>query len=216
MTSYLGIQPYPQGGLSVRRRGVPQVDPAYSTSGHTLAVLLTEAKARLRVDTTDEDSDITNMLNAAIGYCQKYTNRQFIRAGYILTLDDFPPGPIELDGAPLSSVTSVKYVNESGTLTTWTASLYVVDTAFEPGRIRPAYGEDWPSIREPSAAVQVTYVCGYGTTSTTIPEDIRSAIMLLVTEQYRRQEPVEMAASRLGIAFEGLLDHFIVYRAGAA
>lgn len=217
MTSYVGLQPEPLGGLSVEHRSRKVLDPTFVPEVGIRAVSLTEAKLRLRVDTSSEDNDITLSLDAAISWCQQYTNRQFIRAGYIVTLDDFPRGPIVLDAAPLVSITTLKYVNTAGTLTTWASSNYTVDIASEPGRVFPAYGIDWPEIREPGAAVQVQYVCGYGTATTDVPNDIRAAILTLTATLYRNREVWETSGyagmtNPIRLTLESLLSPYVVYR----
>ena len=48
---------------------------------------------------------------------------------------------------PLSSVTSIAYLDADGDSQTLSASKYIVDAANIPGRIKPAFGEVWPTTR---------------------------------------------------------------------
>jgi uncharacterized phiE125 gp8 family phage protein len=129
----------------------------------TSPVTLDEAKRHARVTVTDEDSDIEGMISAATDMCQRMTSRQFLNATRVDTFEGFPSKELELGRWPLSSVTSIVYVDADGDDQTWTASLYQSDTTAEPPTIKPAYNQSWPTTRSGIyEAVTVTYVAGYG------------------------------------------------------
>jgi uncharacterized phiE125 gp8 family phage protein len=147
----------------------------------TSPVTLDEAKRHARVTVTDEDSDIEGMISAATDMCQRMTSRQFLNATRVDTFEGFPSKELELGRWPLSSVTSIVYVDADGDDQTWTASLYQSDTTAEPPTIKPAYNQSWPTTRSGIyEAVTVTYVAGYGATASLVPDRFKKAIMLLV------------------------------------
>ena len=99
-----------------------------------------EAKTHMRVDTSDDDTYIASLISAATQYAQDRTNRQFINATFKLRLDGFISTQLWIPRAPLSSVTSVQYVDENEATQTLSTDLYKVDTQALPGRIRIADG----------------------------------------------------------------------------
>lgn len=132
-------------------------------------ISLVEAKAHLRVDTSDDDTLITNLIRAAREYAEDFQNRAYVDRTYELLFDNAIPATIEPPYPPLVSVSSITYVDTAGDTQTVTASVYDVDDKSEPGRIYEAYGQTWPSaIRAVNNTIAVTYVAGYITKITAV------------------------------------------------
>lgn len=178
-------------------------------------ISLTEAKLHLRRTSTHEDALITAMIKAAREKMEKHCWRAFVTQTWVLYRDQFPCiggldsdewGSIFLPNPPLASVTSVQYVNTSGTTTSLTATTdYVVDTTPEPGRIYPAYGVSWPSVRDVPKAVIVTYVAGTAVNS--VPEAIKHAMKIQLTQWYEnRGDSKQLEDRNLHPAALALLD----------
>jgi len=129
------------------------------------------AKAHLRVDGSDDDLIINQIIAAARQWAEDFQNRAYVTQTRRLTLDEFPgdDAPIVLPNPPLQSVVSVQYLNTDGVSTALAATEYVVDTDREPGRIYLAYEKDWPDTQDIQNAVQITYRCGYATPFTAVP-----------------------------------------------
>lgn len=121
---------------------------------------LDEAKAHLRVDYTDEDALITALITAAREAVEQYTGRTLVRQTRRMVLDAFPE-VIALRSSPLRAVESITYVDTDGVTQTLAASGYRVDDVSGVPRIMPAYGESWPSTRDVTNAVVVTYSAGW-------------------------------------------------------
>lgn len=174
-----------------------------------------EAKSHLRVDISDDDTLIDSLVTAARVHVENITRRQLITATWVESFDCFPDNrycPIYLSKPPLASVSSIEYVDTDGNTTTWSSSNYRVDTASQPGRITPAYNEDWPTdVRDVTNAVSITYVAGYGS-ATDVPGPIRSAILLLVAHWYENREAVVIGATvkELPIAVDHLLSDYLM------
>lgn len=179
-------------------------------------VTLAEAKAWARVEIDDDDDLISGLITSARRYCEAFTKQQLITATYKLALDSFPifgtQWPWLSVGAsidtlsPLQSVTSLQYLDMSGTLQTLDPSKYTVDTISKPGRITPLWYQPWPITRPQPQAVQLTYVAGFGDSGDDVPDGIKTAIKLLVSHWYRRREAVsEGAMTPVPMAVESLL-----------
>ena len=152
-------------------------------------VSVIEAKEHLRVDIGDDDTLIEALITAAREYVEQGSRRALVTQTWRLNLDQFPAGPeIELPRPPLQSVTSVTYRDSDGTTNTLSSSIYEVDTDSTPGRIRLAYGEDWPSdTLAETNPVRITFVAGYGDADD-VPRRWKQAILLLVGHWYENRE----------------------------
>lgn len=103
---------------------------------------------------------------------------------------------------PLQSVTSITYLDTSGTLQTLSPSVYTVATG-SPGRIAPAFGQIWPVTLPQIGAVTYRVVCGNGNTAASVSDNVKAALKLLVGHLYVNREAVsqdgQFATLPLGI-----------------
>lgn len=116
--------------------------------------------------------------------------RALVTQTWVVKLPAFPCGEIvSLPLPPLQSVSSITYLDSSGSSQTLSASKYDVVTGGQIGRgyVRLAYGQAWPSTYEHPEAVTVTFVAGYGSSASDVPANIRSAGLLLVEDLYRHR-----------------------------
>lgn len=161
-------------------------------------VTTAEIKAQLAITTavTTHDARIANLAKAARQAVEKRIRRTIINTTLDLYLDHFPRNPhceyrkhhkaMELLRPPVSSVTSVTYINTAGVDTAFTH--YVTDLVSLVPRIVPAYGYDWPYTQDIINAVKIRYVAGYGAAAANVPEPIRQAIIMLVIDLFEHPE----------------------------
>ena len=90
-------------------------------------VTTAEAKLYMRVDHADEDAKIDTMVSAARQYIERVTRRALVNTTFELKLDAFPT-EIRPPRSPLSSVSSITYVDTDGATQPLSASVYSVDT----------------------------------------------------------------------------------------
>ena len=148
-----------------------------------------EAKTHMNVTISGDDTFIGTLIVAARRYVEQVTDRQLINATWLLSMERFPK-EIQLPHPPYSSLTSITYTDAAGASQTLASTGYETDTDDEPARIRPSWGNVWPSTREVYRAVQVTYVAGYGTAGTSVPADILAAMKSIIAMLYEYREPV--------------------------
>ena len=163
---------------------------AVGTAPGTVPLSLTETKLHLRVDGTADDSLITALIAAARDYTETTTNRSLINQTFYYYLHDWPAGNhIKLPRPPLVSVTSVAYTDDDGSTTTWGTANYYVDTTNTPGLVVLNEDYDWPDddLRATNA-IKVTYVAGYGTAGTLVPQAIRQAMLMAIGHWYENRE----------------------------
>ena len=204
-------------------------------------VTLAEAKQQARIDSSADDALITSLITAARQWAEKYTGRAFITQTWQLTLDMIPgasgkwwdgerQGPvtglddvnyISLPRAPLQSVTSVTYFDNTDTPTVWPPSNYFVDTVREPGRLALRMGAVWPVATRLTNGIVIQYVCGYGNDGTTVPEIIKTAIHQLVAHWYEHRGDAATAPTTRGnviapvpLVIQALLDPYRIRYSG--
>ena len=162
---------------------------------------LSEAKDHLRATDSEDDGYIQMLIFAVADATENFTRRALFTQTRCLYLDYFPGCEVEIPRYPLQSVTTVKYRDTGGTLTTMSASEYSVDTVGMPARIRPALGTSWPTTSpEVMNSVEITYVCGYQYVGE-LPPALRQAMLYLLAHFYDVRESVSMGSTPAIIPF---------------
>lgn len=165
----------------------------------TPVLTVAELKDHLRVDLNDDDALIEGYGAAAQLVIENATRRKLVEQTWRLNIrDGFDPdelGRVWIPHAPLSSVTSIKYLDTSGVEQTWSDTEYEVVKPIGPqalaGNIELAFEETFPDVREAWNSVRIEFVAGYGDNSPDdVPEGLKSAIKLLVGTYYESRESV--------------------------
>jgi uncharacterized phiE125 gp8 family phage protein len=172
---------------------------SYGLTNSTPAIVepITIEEARKHVELPSgyaaHDPHLLRFIKAARQRAEMITGRQIVTATWDLDFDRFPcfDEPIFLPKPPLQSVTSILYTSTAGVSTTWTSSEYIVSTHREPGIIRPAFGETYPSARNQLDSIRVRYVAGYGAQSA-CPELLKAAMLLLLGHWFDHREEVNI------------------------
>ncbi len=158
--------------------------PVLITAPTVEPVTLAEAKSWVGLSLLDASMD--TRLNEAIVTArdsfERETDSQVMTATWELRLDAFPL-VIRLPKGPIVSVTSVKYVDTTGTTITLDTDKYESDFESEPARVQPVDGEVWPSTKPGLNKVQVRYVSGYAT-AVLVPQTIKAAIKMSVVSLF--------------------------------
>lgn len=160
-----------------------------------------ELKVYLRLQATYEDEDdlLTRWIREARKEAENKTRRCCLPQTWKLFLNEFESTMI-IPRAPLSTKATdvvITYLDSvSGQSTTLPSTYYTIDSDSEPGRIRLAYGSDWPEVYPVENAVQVQFVAGYplDTVATaqdedTCPDGIETWIMMRVAQKYEDRKP---------------------------
>src|ERR1035437_8331771 len=109
----------------------------------TLAVSLVDAKAHLRIDGTEQDTYITDLIRASIGYVENESCIALLTSKWEFScpaLDDV----IELPMAPVSAITSITYMDVNGATQTLSSSLYQLDNSCRPAKIMRVGSATYP------------------------------------------------------------------------
>ena len=178
------------------------------------AIELEEMKLHLREDQSDLDAEIEWKLEAATNTAESFTKRQFINATYEQTFERFPRSgdDLVLYRSPLSSVTSIAYLDADSVSQTVGVDVYGVDTSEEPGRVYLKQGQSWPATANERNAITVTFVSGYGTDAASVPAAIRDSIARLGAHLHNQEGVVIIGTivADVPLAFRYLLQPYVV------
>jgi len=159
-------------------------------------LLLPDAKAMLRVDGSEDDALLIQMLGAARSYIEGRdgnANRALLTQTWDWTLERFPSGgyPLGVPLPPLQSVTSITVRGPDEVETVWPTNQYQVDGVGDtllPGRIAPVYGGSWPVTGYSLSPIRIRFVAGYGATLEALPQPLRLALLGLVGNFYANRD----------------------------
>ncbi|MCE9566358.1 MAG: phage head-tail connector protein [Planctomycetes bacterium] len=175
-------------------------------------VTLGEVKAWARLDTGDEDPTLDALIATARGAAEEYLRRSLITQSWKLTLGleqspdyynlpagvyDLPvsalfaglPRSIHLPKGQIQSITSVTTYDTTNTGTVYSSSNYYLDAAGE--RVVLNTDAVWPSPLRPAAACEIVYAAGYGDTASSVPQPVRTAILMHVAAMYETRGQCE-------------------------
>jgi uncharacterized phiE125 gp8 family phage protein len=178
-----------------------------------VTVAQVQAQSRLDTDYTGDTDLISTYIDVATEHCEQDCGRSFLTQTWLYSVSKFdhhihipqwvgatipyywdlaPQKRIlYLPRPPLQSVTPVNYFDENGNWQTLDPSQYVVDTTGMFGSIRPVVNGQWPRTQmDNPAAVQVTFVAGYGDSPASTPACVRMATLMCAAYLYEFREPV--------------------------
>ena len=191
------------------------------------AVSFSETVEYLRLDEQVDTRVIKNLILAGTNFVENYTGRALINRTLKMSIDNIEEvdvplwegtkvGPdmtirrryIELPRPPVSSVSAIKYYDDSDNESTFASSKYYVDTQREPARIVLRNGETFPTALRVANAVEVTYIAGYGATGSTVPEALRLGLLQYITFNYEHRGELETGNPRLPQSLKALLNPY--------
>lgn len=182
---------------------------ALITPAATLPVSLTQVKTFLKVENTDDDILISDLINQAVTYIENYTGQKLITQTWRLFFDELPAGAIlELALAPVISLTAFRYFDASGDAQIVAPGDYELDMYSNPARlvIKNAISPG-PHINGLEIDLQV----GFGASSVDVPGDILRAIMVTIAHWYEFRGAVHPGDQPLSSP-AGLSDLLAPYR----
>lgn len=149
-------------------------------------VSVAEARRACDLDDKHWDDDLTAWIIEGRKRVEHDARVALINQTRTLHLHRFPRSDkLELPAVyPLSSVTSVYYLDTAGSSTLLATSVYSVDTARKPGCLWLKNGQSWPDTYAQANAVTITYVAGFGATAASVPEAAKSAIKMYVRHRF--------------------------------
>jgi uncharacterized phiE125 gp8 family phage protein len=187
----------------------PQFSLVRVTAPATAPISLAEAKAQMRVDGSDDDTIIQRLIDAAVAFVdvQGVLGRAMITQTWAEWIAP-NPSTVLLSIGPVQSVSSIKYYDIDGVLQTATLADFNVFGTPNRITITPKTSKAWPITQTRDDAIKIEYVVGYGSTSASVPQTVRHALLMLVAHWYenRENELIGTISKTLPFGFEDLLN----------
>lgn len=165
-------------------------------------VTLADAKLHLKVDTSDDDTLITQLITAARAQAEWHTQRAFVTQSWILWLDDWPScGTVEIPLPPLQSVNSLTVYAPDDSATVLDPATYQVDTIPAPARLSLKSAALPPANLRTINAVAIAFTAGYGDDADDVPAGFRAAILesIAFLYEHRGEATAELPAAILAL-----------------
>lgn len=151
-------------------------------------ITVDELKLFARIDGTSEDILIEGFIEAVREATELYLGRALMQQTIRVVLNEWHADMIELPRPPLISVSSIETVDEDDTTTTYSSSNYFVVTEAIPGQVIIKNGATPPTNTDRYyGGYRITFLAGYGTKSTDVPRQIRTAMMLWASAVYENR-----------------------------
>jgi uncharacterized phiE125 gp8 family phage protein len=194
---------------------VHPITPVLITGPSIEPVSLAEAKAWLRLDTTDEDGLVTALITAARLTVEAASRRLLMNQTWRLVMDYWPIGGIvKVQISPFRAILAARSYDIYGNSTTYDPTGFIVDKASEPGRIMAA-NNIAPVTGRPFAGIELDVQLGYGANASDVPQPLRQAILLLVALWFEnRGDGIGGAGEPLPKSIKTLISPFIRPRIG--
>jgi uncharacterized phiE125 gp8 family phage protein len=183
-------------------------------------ITLSDVRRQLGILTTEVFDEILaqRRIIEAREWAEEYMECALITQTQEIRLDQFPhsaDSSIEL-AQNLQSVTSVKYIDDVGVLTTIDSALYEVDTYNFIGSVVPVIDEDWPYSIGRRNSVRIQYVCGYGDSGDDVPKILKEGLCLLVGHLMNKQTANEngVVYSRIPYSIRDIFDTKRILKVG--
>jgi len=175
------------------------LDPNYNIQGDlvvldnptTKVVSVTEIKSHLRIDTSDEDTLLGVYIDAATEMAENYCGRHFITHEYKLYFNSvksqasliFPDCTLKTSGPN----NPVKWIDSTGT-TQGSDDAYI-DAHSNPSIVYLSSDFTTPTLQSNAAnTFWFEFKTGFGDAESDVPEAIKQAIKLIVSDMYYFRE----------------------------
>lgn len=162
-------------------------------------VTVESVKAQAQIDHALDDTflltqdGLLGVIPAVVGMVERYSGIALIEQTRKLIWDGgFPSSrEITLPIGPVSSVTEIKYLDDTYTEKTVASTLYRVINVGIPARVALKLDYSWPSAKPDAACCWVTYKAGFGQAATAVPAEWLHAIEAMCAWRYEFRDAGE-------------------------
>jgi len=141
----------------------------------TEPLALSEVKTFLKVDSSDDDTLITNLITTVRVAAEKFLKVSFIDQSWKLSYDKYCPSVVKMVMGPVQSITSVKAIARDGTETIINSSTYYLSS----GNQKLIFDANVVSNR-----VEIVYLTGYGALANDVPNPIKQGMLSHIAAIY--------------------------------
>lgn len=177
--------------------------PVQTVEPVTEPVTIYEARRQVSISETDTTHDalLLQKITSAREQFEKDTGFYFIKRTMSVKLDRICE--LQFPHRPVTAITSITYYDLSNVSQTLSSSAYQLDTA--RSQLRLAYLQSWPSYIDRWDAVTITYTLGNDIDSTTVPGYAKSAMLLLIANEFEQRDMMSPDYTQNQKAYERLV-----------
>lgn len=182
----------------------------FTAQSSELAVKLEDARAQLRMDDLrHDDTYIIGLIKSQVALIERVYSVAFLTK----TVEEYQSGfpvssslPMYLAIAPVSAITSIKYVDSTGNEQTWSNSEYESRITPTETYVIPKVNYCYPSdLMIRPDAIRIVYTAGFGSVPSSVPDDYRLGILDRIGRAYtNREDSPESAYSMSDVLLQPL------------
>jgi len=167
-------------------------------------VTLTELKAHLRIDASDEDELLGGLIRVARAHLEAVTGVALMSQGFRLVLDDWPRGTvIQLMRTPVQTIDAILVFDADGEPQSFDLSDMLLDATARPARLvikqRPRPGQ-------PINGIEIEFTAGFGS-ALEVPPELKRAILVHAAHLYefRGAVTLDMQPASVPVGYDRLI-----------
>lgn len=141
----------------------------------TEPLTLTEVKNYLKVETSDDDTLITNLITTVRQAAEKFLKISLINQSWKISYDSYCPSVVKLAMGPVQSITSVTAVQRDESTALISTDAYYLSA----GNQKLIFDANVVSHR-----VEIIYLTGYGLAASDVPSPIKQGMLSHVLAIY--------------------------------
>jgi uncharacterized phiE125 gp8 family phage protein len=178
--------------------------PATVTAAATEVVTIAQARQQARTETdTTLDAELTRLITVARSFVERYCGIRIGAQTIVAKCDSFTDFAHLPDG-PVTSLTSISYIDTAGATQTLAPSVYELRADDLDGVVVLKFNQTWPAIQYGSR-ITVTAATG----SDTPPAEVVQAMLLLIGDWFNSHETMmEGRIAQLPFSVDALLTNY--------
>ena len=175
---------------NIQAGDLPKPIPAFvlKTAPAREPVELEDVKSHSRIDIDEDDILIQAKIIGVRKMVERMYDLAMMTQTWTMYVDFLPVNCIEIWKRPVQSVTSVKYLADSGTLLTLDPATYTIDINSRPPRIVRGMYATWPYVTPRPSAIAVEFIAGYGDKTSDVPEHVQMYLLTKIADFYENRE----------------------------
>jgi uncharacterized phiE125 gp8 family phage protein len=203
----LGLPEFPNRHIGCRSLTYSLITPP---GAETLS--LAELKAHLRIDGSEEDDLLADLIRVARDHLERTAGLALIQQGWRLYLDCWPEnGVVDIARGPVIAVDAVRAYDELGDESEIALTGHVLDGVRRPARL---WLRTRPEPRQAVNGVEIDFTAGFGEAGEDVPATLRRAMLIHAAHMYEFRGAVPVAMQPAGVpdGYDRLVAPFMMRR----
>ncbi|MCF3642632.1 phage head-tail connector protein [Rhizobium sp. TRM95111] len=160
-------------------------------------IALAAAKAHLRLDTSDEDELVSDLLRSARTHLERETGLALISRSFRLYLDRWPDGRvIQIARGPVQTIENVTVYDGNGMPLDVALTGFVLDGTARPARLVLA---DRPAPGQAANGIEIDFTAGFGDSGVDVPDTLKRAMLIHVALMFELRGAVDRGEQPAGV-----------------